>query len=158
MIDNLRHHRWCIFGMPRTGSHLLEYQIHKHLDTVYGDAAKLGEIFHPFSIRDTEVYLENDTIISKDNLYESGDIKNLNFWQEVYRKISLLGQADTMQPMTCRFFYGEQYIFMGLEKTIDVLKENNFKFIRLDRDFEKRLISYYFAKTKDNWRYKKKRR
>lgn len=155
MIDNLKHHRWCVFGMPRTGSHLLEYQLHKHLNEVYGDSAKLGELFHPFSIRDTEVYLEGDTIISNDRDYDAGEFQSVNFWEEVYRKIGLLSQADNFQPLSCRFFYGEQYIFLGLEKTISILQENNFKFIRLDRDFEKRLISYYFAKTNDNWRYSK---
>jgi hypothetical protein len=140
---NLTHHRYCIVGQPRCGSHHFESYIYNTL-IKNSNATKLGEYLHWWSGRFSRFKLENGNII------KTSVDKEVDLLAEFQQRIEMLKQNNVDQPLVARLFFVDNML-VNFKSLAELYANANFKFIYIKRDLEQQIISWYFSKDESKW-------
>jgi hypothetical protein len=131
--------RWCIIGSLRSGSTSLQHKIFLKLPKV---AVTLGEYTHP----QQQVYQDSSgTFFQKqNNFYSDERIKFRHTMQQ------LIETTDTSVVMKV---FPQPWVLPNFDyiNFFKILKDNNFKFIRIHRDLFSRAMSLAMAQTTELW-------
>ena len=140
---NLTHHRYCIVGQPRCGSHHVESYIYNTF-IKNSNATKLGEYLHWWSGRFSRFKLANGNII------KTSVDKEVDLLAEFQQRIEMLKQNNVDQPLVARLFFVDNML-VNFKSLAELYANANFKFIYIKRDLEQQIISWYFSKDESKW-------
>lgn len=144
---DLPHHRYAILGLPRAGTQLFEsfikYSLHKKDDRV----TDLQEIFTAHSPLTHTMYTENGLV----KLKEGSDLYIWNARKASLDNLEMIRNSDPSQPFTCRIFLQNNNSNFNITDSIRFAKELDFKFVYINRAFEKVMLSLMFANESFIW-------
>jgi D-alanyl-lipoteichoic acid acyltransferase DltB (MBOAT superfamily) len=134
-------HRYCLLGLPRTGSQYISGVINT---TIAGNMQNLAEPF-------THGHAYN--IIQKNNfLYVSSMFPKFNSHREqIDYAMALLKNSNQQQSLVLKVFLTTR-IFSVLQEILDTLKQLGFKFLIMKREnIEHHLLSWIVADATNKW-------
>ena len=150
---NLSHHRYCVVGVARSGTQLTEsllnYSISKKFDNVVTLEDFMNFTAAYFAVLDID---DNNKLSFKMSTDSAGKMKmaadrNIEQLPDLGKGwIDKVSRADPTQPLTCRIFLDDRLTFISLVDGLEFLKKQNFKFVYVNRNFEHKMLSSYFAK------------
>ena len=137
-------HRYCLLGLPRTGSQYIANLI----SNVY--QGKMIDLVEPFTFSDflPSIDISNGKIVTCRN-------KKFNSaFDQFGHVIETINKGSVYQPVILRLFItdGPYGVDLFLPIIINELKKNNFQFLSIKRkNIEQHLLSYAIAITTDKW-------
>ena len=141
---NITHHRYCIIGQPRCGSHHLESYIYNQLSVNNHNTIKIGEFLHWWSSRFSRFKLDNGTIIN----VPVGD--PLDYALDHQHRIEMLKNSNKDQPIVARLFFTDN-LLVNFKSLANIYLEAGFKLVYIKRKIDFQIISWYFSKDEKKW-------
>ncbi len=138
----LSHHRYAVLGVPRSGTQLLESFVKYSLSKQYDDVADLQEIFT------TQACLVNTLTVTdnKVKIIDGSNVKAYDALKVSKERLELLKSIDNSQSLTCRVFLDNRLSSISFTDGIKYLQDLDFKFVYINRSFEHKILSGWFAK------------
>jgi hypothetical protein len=150
---NLTHHRYCVVGVARSGTQLTEallnYSIGKTFDGVVTleDFMNFNTAYFANLDIDDNNKLSFKMVTDADGKLKMAANRNVEQLPALGKDwIDKVSRADPTQPLTCRIFLDDRLTFISLVDGLEFLKKQNFKFVYVNRNFEHKILSSYFAK------------
>jgi len=148
---DLPHHRYCVVGVPRSGTQLTEALLNYSINKKFDDSVPLEDFLSYQSAYFFNIDIDENNKLSIDVTTDSNGKMTSNrnvemlpaIGQDYIEKIS---RVDPTQPLTCRIFLDDRLTFLSLTAGLEFLTKLDFKFIYVNRNFEHKLLSTYFAK------------
>lgn len=141
---NLTHHRYCIVGQPRCGSHHLEHIIYQQLLQKDPTAIRLGEFLDWWSSGFSKFEIANGVIYKQKTDGENNALKEFD------NRTKILKNVNPTQPLVSRLFFIENMLSSFTDQA-KMYQDAGFKFIYLERDLESQIISYCFSIEHRQW-------
>ena len=150
---NLQHHRYCVVGVARSGTQLTESLLNYSISKKFDDVVTLEDFmnfntayFANLEIDDNKK-LSFKMVTDAEGKLKMASDRNVEHLPAIGKDwIDKVSRADPMQPLTCRIFLDDRLTFISLVDGLEFLKKQNFKFVYVNRNFEHKMISSYFAK------------
>jgi hypothetical protein len=148
---DLPHHRYCVVGVPRSGTQLTEALLNYSISKKFADSVPLEDFltyqsayFFNIDIDDNNKLSFSMTTDSNGKMKTDRTVEMLPaIGQDWIEKIQ---RADRTQPMTCRVFLDDRLTFLSVAASLELLKKLDFKFVYVNRNFEHKILSTYFSK------------
>lgn len=139
---NLQHHRYAVLGVPRSGTQLLESFVKYSLSKRYDDVTDLQEIFTTQACLVNTLTVENNKV----RISEGSNVNAYDALKVSKQRLELLKTIDSSQALTCRVFLDNRMSSIGFADGIKYLQDLDFKFVYIDRNYEHKILSGWFAK------------
>lgn len=137
------HNRYCLLGLPRTGSNYCASLIRKNMSTLFGDVKILSE---PYTPGQGEMIIETG-MLSRTST--STDLCSLK--EHAYHVNSVIRHSDISQPIILKVFIFREMVEFSKE-IIDTLVHANFKFVINKRlNIEQQILSIALAHSTGLW-------
>jgi len=150
---NLQHHRYCVVGVARSGTQLTESLLNYSISKKFDDVVTLEDFMNFNTAYFANLDIDDNGKLSFKMVTDSqGKMKmaadrNVEQLPAIGKDwIDKVSRADPMQPLTCRIFLDDRLTFISLVDGLEFLKKQNFKFVYVNRNFEHKMLSSYFAK------------
>lgn len=148
---DLPHHRYCVVGVPRSGTQLTESLLNYSINKKFGDSVPLEDFLSYQSAYFFNIDIDENNKLSIEVTTDSNGKMTSNRNAEMLpaigqEYIERITRADPTQPLTCRIFLDDRLTFLSLAAGLEFLTKMDFKFIYVNRNFEHKLLSTYFAK------------
>lgn len=148
---DLPHHRYCVLGVPRSGTQLTESLLKYSIGKKFDGVVPLEDFFSYQSAHFFNIEIDDNNKLSFEMMTDSeGKMtsdRNLEMLPAIGKDwIEKIQKADPTQPMTCRVFLDDRLTFLSVAASLELLKKLDFKFVYVNRNFEHKLLSTYFAK------------
>ena len=150
---NLTHHRYCVVGVARSGTQLTEALLNYSIGKKFEGVVTLEDFMNFNTAYFANLDIDENNKLSF-NMVTDGDGKLKMAANRNVEQLPALGKdwidkvsrADPTQPLTCRIFLDDRLTFISLVDGLEFLKKQNFKFVYVNRNFEHKMLSSYFAK------------
>lgn len=139
---DLSHNRYAVLGVPRSGTQLTEAFVNYSLSKKYDDVVSLQEIFTAPACLVNTIKLEEGKL----RIYDGSTVVFADVAKVAKERLDLISQVNPDQPLVCRVFLDDRMASKSFVDGINYLKDLNFKFLYVERNFEHKIISAMFAK------------
>jgi len=140
-----------VVGVPRSGTQLTESLLNYSINKKFGDSVPLEDFLSYQSAYFFNIDIDENNKLSIEVTTDSNGKMTSNRNAEMLpaigqEYIERITRADPTQPLTCRIFLDDRLTFLSLAAGLEFLTKMDFKFIYVNRNFEHKLLSTYFAK------------
>jgi len=148
---NLSHHRYCVLGVPRSGTQLTESLLNYSIGKKFDGGVPLEDFFSFNSAYFFNIEIDENNKLSFEMMTDSNgkmsSSRNVEMLPAIGQDwIEKIQRADPAQPMTCRVFLDDRLTFLSVTASLELLKKLDFKFVYVNRNFEHKILSTYFSK------------
>jgi hypothetical protein len=148
---DLPHHRYCVLGVPRSGTQLTESLLNYSIGKKFNGVVPLEDFFSFNSAYFFNIDIDENNKLSFEMMTDSSGKMTSNRNVEMLPAIGQdwiekIQRADPTQPMTCRVFLDDRLTFLSVTASLELLKKLDFKFVYVNRNFEHKILSTYFSK------------
>jgi len=140
-----------VVGVPRSGTQLTESLLNYSINKKFGDSVPLEDFLSYQSAYFFNIDIDENNKLSIEVTTDSNGKMTSNRNAEMLpaigqEYIERITRADPTQPLTCLIFLDDRLTFLSLAAGLEFLTKMDFKFIYVNRNFEHKLLSTYFAK------------
>jgi len=148
---DLPHHRYCVLGVPRSGTQLTESLLNYSIGKKFDGVVPLEDFFSFNSAYFFNIDIDENNKLSFEMMTDSNgkmtSSRNVEMLPAIGQDwMEKIQRADPTQPMTCRVFLDDRLTFLSVAASLELLKKLDFKFVYVNRNFEHKILSTYFSK------------